>query len=183
MNPRRPKNAAINIAICLRTMASLPGRSAGCPSVEFDVYPRRRRRPWTPEDDTWRRNWARPSSWRTSLRGPSTASRGHPRENPLRMACQNCPRGARNLGAIWLREAAVALWVFWRQCLQPFEMTVSTLFLDPETGPQALPTLLLWFLLLSVFQSTKAFSFHYRSSLNFVHRLVTMFSTIALSSN
>jgi len=31
------------------------------------------------------------------------------------------------------------------------------IFLDPETGPQALPTLLLGSLLLSDFQSTKAF--------------------------
>jgi len=57
-------------------------------------------------------------------------------------------------------------------------------------GPQALPTLFLFlFLLLSYFQSTKAFSFHNRSSLNFSYRLNTIFYTIApcrifkLSSN
>jgi len=53
-------------------------------------------------------------------------------------------------------------------------------FLDPKTGrPQALPTLLLWFFLLSDFHSTKAFSFHCRSSLNLAYGLKTIFSTIA----
>jgi len=58
---------------------------------------------------------------------------------------------------------------------------VPVLFLDPETGPQALPTLLLFFLglLLSDFQSAKDFSFHNRSSLNFAYSLKTIFSTIA----
>jgi len=54
--------------------------------------------------------------------------------------------------------------------------------LDPETGPQALPALflcLLLGLLLSDFQSTKAFSFQNRLSLNFAYRLNTIFYTIA----
>ena len=61
----------------------------------------------------------------------------------------------------------------------------SILFLDPETGPQALPTLLLFLGLLfsdfqlSEFQSTKAFSFQNWPSLNFAYRLKTIFSTIA----
>ena len=49
-------------------------------------------------------------------------------------------------------------------------------------GPQALPTLLLFFFLgslLSDFQSTKAFSFQNRPSLNFAHTLKTLFSAIA----
>ena len=45
--------------------------------------------------------------------------------------------------------------------------------------PEALPTLLLGLLLSSDFQSTKAFSFRNRSSLNFARRLKIMFSTIA----
>jgi len=54
-------------------------------------------------------------------------------------------------------------------------------FIVPGNGPQALPTLLLLllFLLLSYFQCTKAFPLHDRSSLNFAHRLVTIYSTIA----
>ena len=39
--------------------------------------------------------------------------------------------------------------------------------------------LFLGLLLLSDFQSTKAFSFHCRATLNLAHRLVTIFSTIA----
>ena len=53
------------------------------------------------------------------------------------------------------------------------------MFLDPETGPQALPTLLLFCfflrLLLSDFQSTKALSFLNRSLLNFLHISTTIF--------
>ena len=57
-------------------------------------------------------------------------------------------------------------------------------FLDPETGPQWPRTLFLFLclflgLLLSYFQSTKAFSFQNRSSLNFAYRLNTIFSTVA----
>jgi len=61
----------------------------------------------------------------------------------------------------------------------------KTHFLDPETGPQALRTLLLLLLfflgllLLSDFQSTKAFLFQNRPSLHFAYRLKTIFSTIA----
>jgi len=42
-------------------------------------------------------------------------------------------------------------------------------FLDPQTGPQTLPTLLFLGLLLSDFASAKAFSFQYRSSLLHIH--------------
>jgi len=56
----------------------------------------------------------------------------------------------------------------------------SNLYLDPEMATPALPTLFLFLgLLLSDVQSTKAFSFHYRSSLNFAYRLNTIFSTLA----
>jgi len=47
----------------------------------------------------------------------------------------------------------------------------KTTFLDPETGPQPLPTLFLFLLV-----RTKAFSFHNRSSSNFAYTLVTIFS-------
>jgi len=54
-------------------------------------------------------------------------------------------------------------------------------FVDPETGPQALPPLLFFFLelLLSDFQSTKALVFQNRQSLNVAYTLKTIFSTIA----
>jgi len=76
----------------------------------------------------------------------------------------------------------------WFGCRWP-TLTCTTLrwlrladLLDPETGPQWPRTLLLFLflgLLLSYFQSAKAFSFHNWSSLNFAHRLKTLFSTIA----
>jgi len=55
-------------------------------------------------------------------------------------------------------------------------------FLDPETGPQALLTLLflsLGFLLLSDFQSTKAFFISKPIVINFAYKLNTTFSTIS----
>ena len=58
---------------------------------------------------------------------------------------------------------------------------VLSLFLDRETGSQWPLTLFLFFflgLLLSDLRSTKAFSFHNRSSSDFAY-LVTIFSTIA----
>jgi len=50
-------------------------------------------------------------------------------------------------------------------------------FLDPERVPKWSRTLFL--LLLSDFQSAKAFSFHNRRSLNFAYRLNSIFYTIA----
>jgi len=63
-----------------------------------------------------------------------------------------------------------------------YQVSTFSVIFDPETDPQALPTLFLLLflgLLLSDLQSTKAFSFHNRSSLNFACRLKTLFSTIA----
>jgi len=68
-----------------------------------------------------------------------------------------------------------------------FSSTQQYIIIGPgNRGPQWPQTLiLLLFLclflgLLSDFQSTKTFSFHNRSSLNFAYRLKTIFSTIAL---
>jgi len=59
------------------------------------------------------------------------------------------------------------------------QFTHITLLLDPETGPQWTFFLLFFLVLISDFWSTKAFSFHNRSSSNFTYRLVAMLSTVA----
>jgi len=59
--------------------------------------------------------------------------------------------------------------------------TTGVVILDPETGSKPTKVVLVVFLglLLPDFQSTKAFSFQNRPSLNFTHRLKTILSTIA----
>jgi len=69
----------------------------------------------------------------------------------------------------------VAVWLCLRICVSCLS---SLVFLNPETGPQTLPTYVVLLVVVLVV-SPKAFSFRNRSLLNFAHRLMTISSTIA----